>query len=231
MWTYLLLNLGTILVPLIRSFEKKIYFIGNWKALLPAIIIPGTLFLLWDVWFTSMGVWGFNPRYLVGVSLFGLPLEEYLFFLTVPYACIFVYEVLNYFINKDLLGKAANGISGFIALVILIVAAFHTDRAYTSLTFFATGALLLMQLFWWRFQFMGRFLLAYFVCLVPFLTVNGVLTGTGLEEQVVWYNNAENLAIRMATIPVEDSIYFLLLFFMNVVIYEKLKVPKRSANL
>jgi lycopene cyclase domain-containing protein len=38
--------------------------------------ITGLFFLFWDVLFTMKGVWSFNPQYIIGVTLWGLPLEE-----------------------------------------------------------------------------------------------------------------------------------------------------------
>jgi lycopene cyclase domain-containing protein len=70
---------------------------------------------------------------------------------------------------------------------------------------------------------LGRFYLGYVVSLIPFLMVNGLLTGSFLEEPIVWYNDAENLGLRIGTIPVEDSVYMLLLLMMNTTIYEWLK--------
>jgi lycopene cyclase domain-containing protein len=63
------------------------------------------------------------------------------------------------------------------------------------------------------------FLISYAICLIPFLIVNGFLTAI----PVVIYNDAENLGIRIYTIPFEDSFYGMLLVMMNIVIFEKVK--------
>ena len=70
---------------------------------------------------------------------------------------------------------------------------------------------------------MGRFYLAYLVVLIPFFAVNGVLTGSFIEEEVVWYNSSGNLSIRLFTIPIEDAAYGLLLMLMNTTLYEYFK--------
>ena len=100
-YLYLGVNLFAISYPLAQSFEHRIKFSSQWFALFPAILITGAFFLIWDYWFTQMGVWEFNPTYLLGIYFFDLPLEEWLFFITVPFACVFIYEVLNYFFPKD----------------------------------------------------------------------------------------------------------------------------------
>jgi lycopene cyclase domain-containing protein len=70
---------------------------------------------------------------------------------------------------------------------------------------------------------MGRLYLAFGMILIPFFIVNGILTGSFIDDQVVWYNNDENLGIRIGTIPLEDTFYALLLFTMNVSLYEWLR--------
>ncbi len=77
---------------------------------------------------------------------------------------------------------------------------------------------------------MGRFYFAYAIILIPFLLVNGVLTGSFIEEQVVWYNDDANLGIRMGTIPVEDTFYGMLLILLNISILEWLQDRERFAH-
>jgi lycopene cyclase domain-containing protein len=50
-----------------------------------------------------------------------------------------------------------------------------------------------------------------------------VLTGTGIEAPVVWYNNAENLGIRLGTIPIEDIGYAFTMIFGNILLIERFK--------
>jgi len=223
LYTYLLLNLFTISVPLIRSFDKRVRFYKDFYALFPAIIITGAFFIIWDVFFTRWGVWGFNSKYLLGLDIINLPLEEWLFFITVPYACVFIYAVLNYFLQKDLLEVVHKPISAFLIIFLLSIAFLNTDKIYTFTTFSLLGIFITFHLFWWKSGYMGRFYLAYLVAVVPFFLVNGILTGSFIEEEVVWYNNNENLGIRMFTIPFEDIFYGMLLILMNVSIYEALK--------
>jgi len=73
------------------------HFIRHWKPYFLAIIIVGFFFIAWDVFFTYQQVWGFNDEYLIGVRILGMPLEEYLFFLLIPYASVFIHYSLEYF--------------------------------------------------------------------------------------------------------------------------------------
>ena len=123
---YLYLNIFTILFPLLLSFDRKVTFYKNWPYLWPAIILNAALFIIWDELFTQAGIWGFNEEYLVGIYLFNLPLEEVLFFITVPYACVFIYECLNAYITKDLLQPYAKGITN------LKISAFYGGHSFSQ---------------------------------------------------------------------------------------------------
>ncbi|WP_276496541.1 lycopene cyclase domain-containing protein [Pontibacter litorisediminis] len=222
MYLYLYLNIFTILFPFLLSFDRRVTFYKNWGALFPAILLNGLFFVAWDVWFTEAGVWGFNEEYLTGIYLFNLPLEEVLFFLTVPYACVFIYDVLNAYITKDLLQPYAKGIALGLMLVLPLIAVFNMAHLYTSITFMLLTLLHLVHLRFFGTRYLGRFYLAYLVHLVPFLLVNGVLT----YMPIVWYNDDYNLGLRIVSIPVEDTMYSMLMLLLTISVYEGLRQRK-----
>ena len=222
-YTYLLVNLCSIAIPLAFSFESKLQFYKKWKALFPALLIPCILFLVWDSLFTTQGVWGFNENYLTGIQIYNLPLEEVLFFICIPYCCVFTYEVLNHFITQDVLGKYARYGTTILAYMLVAVAFQYRDLAYTFYTSVFTVGFLLLHLVVLKKTYWSRLAFSYLIILLPFFIVNGILTGTGLAEPVVWYNDAENLGIRLFTIPIEDTIYGFLLIGSNISLFEYFK--------
>lgn len=76
---------------------------------------------------------------------------------------------------------------------------------------------------------MGRFYFSYLFVLIPFFIVNGILTGSFIDQEVVWYNNHENLGIRIGTIPADDLFYNMLMLLMVTSIYEGLKNRKKKS--
>ncbi len=219
---YLLLDLFTLSFPLIRSWDKKLSYHKKWKAVFPSLLIVGIVFLIWDILFTKAGIWGFNPTYLLGLELINLPIEEWLFFLVVPFACLFIYEATLYYIPARPLRKVSPPFFIFLAIFLIVIGLLNIDKIYTSLTFLSTAVFIFFHLLVIKRSYLDRFLIGYLFSLVPFLLVNGVLTGTFIPGEIVWYNNDENLGIRLSTIPVEDAIYLLLYLMSIITIYEEL---------
>lgn len=222
-YLYLLLNLGSLSIPLVYSFEKKMRFIKHWKAVLTSLTIVATIFLIWDAVFTKNGVWGFNPDYHLPFLLLKMPIEEWLFFFCIPYASVFIHYSLEYFKPNLLVSeKVTKIITAFFIAVSLVLAIFNSDKSYTFVNFsFLFVVLILGYVF--GIQHLRRFYIAFLIILIPFFIVNGVLTGTGIEDPVVWYNNNENLGIRLVTIPVEDTGYAFSMLFLNVLLIEFFK--------
>jgi lycopene cyclase domain-containing protein len=218
-FTYVFLLLFTLSYPLYKSFEDKVAFHKKWKALFPAIFISAVIFIAWDVWFTYLGVWKFNPEYVLGFYLLNLPVEEWLFFFIVPYSCVFIYEVLNYFIKRDIWGKPSRFITLILSFFLLVIAAFNYDKSYTAVSFISLALFLIFHQFVLKSEYLGRYYIAWSVCFLPFFIVNGVLTAI----PVLIYNNLENLNARIYTIPVEDVFYGMLQFLLVITVYEYLK--------
>ncbi|MEP2026719.1 MAG: lycopene cyclase domain-containing protein [Reichenbachiella sp.] len=220
---YLLLNLGSIALPLLFSFHPKIQFNKEWKYLFPALTFTAIPFLLWDVWFAKAGYWGFNPEYLLGVYLFDLPLEEWMFFFCIPYACLFT----MYTMNKNLKDfKFSNQATRLITVAILLIGSIlgitFFDRSYTAVNYLF--AVMILAITWKaQPQILNSYYVGYLVILLPFLIVNGLLTGSFIKDEVVWYNNLENLNYRVATIPIEDFTYAFTMLLLPCLIISMLK--------
>lgn len=217
-YTYLLVNLACVSIPLIASFYPKHAFYKKWFAFIKASLIVAIIFLVWDYWFTKIGVWGFNEYYLTGIYLLNLPLEEVLFFICIPYCCVFTYFTFQYLFKKNLFDKTFPIINYSLIIVLFIAAVLNYNKLYTSITFFSTSAYLSYLAF--RKINLSYYYLSY-LCILPFfLLSNGILTGSFLVDPIVWYNDTENLGIRLFNIPIEDSIYGLLLIFMNIQLFD-----------
>jgi lycopene cyclase domain-containing protein len=216
---YLLVDLFTIIVPLVFSFHPKINFYKTWKEFFPSAMTVAATFIIWDSIFTRLGVWNFNPHYVTGIYFFSLPVEEILFFICIPYSCVFTYYCLNKFYNHTWKPLSEDIFCIVLSIFLLVMGFLYLNRLYTSVTFISTAIVCLLSKFVFKINWFGKAVSVYAILLIPFLIVNGILTGTGLEDPVVRYDNLENLNIRLFTIPVEDIFYGFELFLLNLFIY------------
>ncbi|MDP3913406.1 MAG: lycopene cyclase domain-containing protein [Bacteroidota bacterium] len=222
-YTYLLLLIGSIAVPLALSFDKNVQYYKNLKYILPAILITAAIFIVWDINFTEANVWSFNQEYTLGKDFKGLPIEEWLFFLVIPYACVFIYEVLKFYLKKQEFAKPFLAFSLFLMVGFALISYFFRHQAYTFLTFLFAAVYLGYTVFRNKFKpYITKFYFAYFVSLLPFLIVNGILTSLPVVE----YNSAHILNFRIINIPIEDFSYLFLMLLMVTTIYENLKESK-----
>ena len=216
--TYLLINLAIISVPLWYTPDKRVGYYRRLPAVSFSILVVGSCYLLWDILVTARGEWSFNSRYLTGIEILKLPLEEILFFITVPYSCLFIYEVVLY-ATKNSRFKIPNGV--VIAAIVLLTAASiafyrqgYTMKALVSCAVFLAATLLFDR----SLIRSKQYWLWLVVCYIPFTIFNSVLTALPVVE----YNSAAIWGVRLGTIPVEDFFYnyamlsFYLLFYRMI---------------
>lgn len=218
-YTYALLHVFTVSFPILRSFEHRIYFFQYWPSILLGAAAASCIFIPWDIWFTAEGVWSFNEAYFLGIRLAHLPIEEWLFFFTVPFACVFIYEVLRYFFPSFAYRSFHKGLMYFYILVFMVLAIGFEDRLYTHVNFTVAALVTGFHLGLMDTKVYPHFHLTHLVAILPFLIVNGVLTSL----PIVSYNDAENLGIRLGTIPIEDIFYNYSLLLITITVHEKTK--------
>jgi len=225
-YTYFIILLASLVGPLALSFDKKVAFFRQWRYIFPAMILPAAFFITWDIIFTRHGVWSFNPEYVTGIYIVNIPLEEALFFIVVPYCCVFIYECIRCYFPGLKNNTSSAAILLILAVLLFCIAMLYQARWYTFYTSLFTSAFIVLIFIFHKkiaaFVNFAAFLVAYGIILLPFLAVNGVLT----YLPVVMYNNVHNLGLRIITIPVEDIFYGMLLVLMNIVIFEMLRNRK-----
>ncbi len=206
-FTYFFLHLFTIVPVFFLSFDKKVHYYTRWRRLAPAILAIGTIFIVWDAFFSYKGVWGFNKEYLTGGAFLNLPWEEWIFFVTVPFGSMFIFECLNAYFPRDPLRNLDKPITLGLAACLLLLGGVYIERMYTSTTFILTGGFLLFHFFAIANTYRTLFYRAFLVVLIPFLMINGVLTGGFTNRPVVVYNPDEFIGLRVVSIPLEDAVF------------------------
>lgn len=221
-YTYLLVDIGCFIIPLVFSYHPKIKFYKQVKFLMLPNLITAFLFLVWDAFFTRMGIWGFNPKYLIDFYIFNLPVEEILFFFLIPYSCVFIYWCFQLFVKTSAPLNSFYLTCKLFAVCLFLIGIFNFGKYYTSTTFIFL-AIILFLLAQLKAIYLKPFMISFGIILIPFFISNGLLTGSFITEPVVHYNNTYNLGIRLFTIPVEDVFYAMLLLILNVSGYEYIK--------
>lgn len=215
---YLLFNAVVVAGPLFFGRLGATSFRGRWTPALAAALIVGVPFVVWDVLVTGRH-WWFNEAY-TGLQVLGLPLGEWAFFVTVPLACAFTWEMLTGGVDP----APARSQAGPWAVAALAtaagVAAWRDGLEYTALASLALAAALALDLAGGgrvlqhrRFPLFGGLVLGFTA------VFNGFLTWRPL----VLYDARWQLDLRLGTIPVEDFVYGLALVIANVTLFERLR--------
>lgn len=206
---YLLYNLIIFLpVFLIKIFFYR-KFLKYEKKIWKSIFLVAFVFILKDI-FSNNYFWEFNDRYILGIRLFGLPIEELMFFFTVPYAMMFVYLLINlFFKDKKVNFKKSTNVLFLGSLVFLSLLALTFSKIY----FFYIGLFYGLTFILFKPYFSLNVFRFYFTIFLFTLIFNYYLTA----RPVVIYNSDYLLGIKLITIPIEDFIYSFSLF--NLLLY------------
>jgi len=89
-----------IAFTVVGSFWLEIIFrvgvLRRWRRALKSILPVSALFIAWDAYAIAQGHWFFDRDQILGIfGPFGIPLEEYLFFIVVPLAALLTIEAVT----------------------------------------------------------------------------------------------------------------------------------------
>lgn len=212
---YLLINIFIIIVPLLLTFEKKLKFYKKLPALLISILLVSTVYIIWDSYAAKAGDWAFNPQYLIGIYLFDLPLEEILFFITVPFSIIFIYETAKFYLKeKEIFFSTYIYLS--VMILLIVGAILFSNQNYTLIVLCFCLAFFIIALFFYRTIIKSKiFWVTVLISYLPFLIVNYLLTSL----PIVTYNPDAIWGNRFLTIPLEDFLYSFSMISFWLLIY------------
>lgn len=201
---YSLIALAVFAGPFALSFDDKVHFVTHWPATFAALALTGVLYLFWDALVVRRGDWSFNPTYTGDFRLFYLPVGELLFFVAVPYACLFMFEVIRAYVPGVDLWTVHPTTLYAGALVFVAAAWVFRHLGYTLLSL-ASVAIFLSTLALTHPSLAGRseFWLWFGFCFVAFGIVNGLYTAL----PTINYNPCAIWGLRLGTIPLEDFFY------------------------
>jgi lycopene cyclase domain-containing protein len=229
---YLILDVLIILFPFLLSFKWKFPYYRYYKALFPAIAVVGITYIIWDAIVTARGDWWFNYEYLSGITIIGLPLEEILFFVVVPYSCIFIYENLEFFF-PDRTIRFPRSVSAVLFVIFFIGGLLFYHQDYTILALMSCGFFFLVVIFFSsNIVQLRNYWLYIGISMIPFVIFNYLLTSIPIvlyNPDAIWGGDGLWNG-RFITIPLEDFFYnfSMLSFYLLVYIYFKkhLKIKK-----
>ena len=94
--TYLAVLCGCLLGAVWVEPVLHVHVVRRWRRVAITLAVVVVIFGGWDVAAVTGGHWRYDPEQTLGVRLLaGLPLEELLFFLVVPFAAILGFEAVR----------------------------------------------------------------------------------------------------------------------------------------
>jgi lycopene cyclase domain-containing protein len=97
---YMSVLLLSLIAPLMLSFWPGLKFWRNLRALIYTVTLVLVIFGAWDCFAVWRGHWHFAQEGVWPLRILNLPVEEILFFIVIPFCCIFTWETVKYFKPK-----------------------------------------------------------------------------------------------------------------------------------
>jgi lycopene cyclase domain-containing protein len=82
-----------LLTAPLELFGSGVYRRGRRAAL--ALLPVAAVFILWDLLAIAAGVWSYNPRFVTGIGIPQVPVEELLFFVVIPLCGLLTYNAVE----------------------------------------------------------------------------------------------------------------------------------------
>ena len=220
---YLFFNFIVLIGPVTSQFNSEIRRVSQWRLKLRTNSIVMGPFVIWDALVTGSH-WSFNEAYTLDFRLLGLPIEEWLFFITVPFGCLLVWETLPHAKLSTLLKPLRYLRTVLYAALPIGVWVFSSGKQYTGLVLCCFGLVGCVDtLLKTDLILQPKTYLYLAIVAVLILVFNGYLTA----RPVVLYGEIFQSGYRILTIPIEDFGYGFTLVLLNAMFYEK-QVAYRS---
>jgi lycopene cyclase domain-containing protein len=219
-----------LIFPLLFSFKWVFPYYKNYKPLGLSILIVGGGYILWDILVTYRGDWAFNKDFLIGLKIAGLPIEEILFFIVVPYSCIFIYENLNHFFNDKKIFFNKNIYYIFTAFFLVLGVIFY-HQEYTILAMFSVAFFFFVTTTWFPDLLQSRNYWIYIIISFgAFIIFNYLLTSIPIvtyNPDAIWGGTVNDIwKGRIITIPYEDFFYNFSMLSFYLLVYRYYKKEK-----
>lgn len=218
-YTYLLINLAFLLIPVLLFSVRQLNFTEQSKFIILAVLINVFVFSVPTEFLTQLKVIAFNPSYMTGMTLWQLPVEELLLSLVLPLCGVSVYLFLNMRFPDNGPEKYSLAVSNMMIGVCIAMLYFGHQKLYTLFTFAILIVFIVYIEYVNKLRFMYRFYRAFLVSLTPFYILYGVL----VNLPVISFNRVQTLNFSQLNIPFETPFYFMSMLLLSIYLFELFK--------
>ncbi len=188
------------------------------RDILLSVTVPALMFILWDQAVAGTW-WHYNKKYILGIYGGSLPIEEVLFFFTVPYACLALWLNMNAFIS---VGMMPLEVWIWIAMGLYVLGSVMTLRYWRRKKWYTASVCATMSGLLFLDAIMGTLLFTrgmFWLFIGAVVVLTGIFDGYLTARPVVTYNKKIKTGLRIGTIPIEDFFYGIALVCSVVVLY------------